>query len=165
MPVTIAAPGRGTRAYGRGVSMHLLDDRTGLEYIPRDECLRLLATRNLGRVAVVVAGRPLVLPVNYVVDGGAVVFRTDAGTKLDVAVRGEFVAFEIDDADADYHTGWSVLLTGVAEEIIDLEELRRTRALPLRPWAPGAKAHFLRITPVTVSGRRIPPPGHDIPAA
>jgi hypothetical protein len=31
---------------------------------------------------VVVAGRPEIFPVNYVVDGDEVMFRTDAGTKL-----------------------------------------------------------------------------------
>ncbi|HLG00046.1 MAG TPA: pyridoxamine 5'-phosphate oxidase family protein [Acidimicrobiia bacterium] len=141
--------------------MHLTDERTGLEYIPRDECLELLRLRSLGRIGVVVAGRPVVLPINYTVDGGSIVFRTDVGTKFDAAVRGEFVAFEIDDADPNYHTGWSVLLTGVAEEIIDAEERRRAEMLPLRPWAPGAKSHYLRITPVTISGRRIAEPAAD----
>lgn len=135
--------------------MRLIDERTGLEYIARDECIRLLEGRHLGRVAVTVAGRPLVLPVNYAMDRGSIVFRTDPGTKFDAAVRGEFVAFEIDDADAEYHTGWSVLVTGVAEEILDPGELARAGALPLRPWAKGPKNHYLRITPVTISGRRI----------
>lgn len=141
--------------------MHLTDERTGLEYIPRDECLQLLASKTLGRIGVVVAGRPVVLPINFVVDDGSIVFRTDVGTKFDAAVRGEFVAFEVDDADPSYHTGWSVLLTGVAAEIIDPAEHRRAEALPLRPWAPGAKSHYLRITPVTVSGRRIAEPSPD----
>lgn len=135
--------------------MRLIDERTGLEYIGRDECLDLLRQEHLGRIAVVVAGRPLVLPVNYVMDDGSIVFRTDDGTKFDASVRGEFVAFEIDHADAQYHEGWSVLVTGVAEEIVDPAELARAHELPLRPWAPGTKSHFLRITPVTISGRRI----------
>lgn len=137
--------------------MRLIDERTGLDFIPRDECMRLLAAHHLGRIGVVVAGRPIVLPVNYTVDGGAIVFRTDAGTKFDAAVRGEFVAFEIDAADPEYHTGWSVLVSGVAEEIVDPDELARAHRLPLRAWAPGAKSHFLRITPVTLTGRRIMP--------
>ncbi|HVM39793.1 MAG TPA: pyridoxamine 5'-phosphate oxidase family protein [Acidimicrobiia bacterium] len=135
--------------------MRVLDDRSGLEVIPREDCVRLLGTTMIGRVGVVVAGRPVVLPVNYVVDGDRVIFRTDDGTKFDAAVRGEFVAFEIDDVDSMYHQGWSVLVTGVAEEITDPTELDRVRMLPLRPWAHGAKAHFVRIVPVTISGRRI----------
>lgn len=120
--------------------MRLIDDHTGLEYIPREECLRLLEGRHLGRAAVTVAGRPLVLPVNYAMDEGSIVFRTDPGTKFDAAVRGEFVAFEIDAADPEYHTGWSVLVTGVAEEILDPGERDWAEVLPLRPWAKDPRA-------------------------
>lgn len=137
--------------------MRLLDERSGLEVIPRDECVRLLGTTAIGRIGVVVAGRPLVLPVNYVAHGDHVIFRTDAGTKFDAAVRGEFVAFEIDDVEPTYHEGWSIVVTGVAEEITDEAELEWARKLPLRPWAGGTKAHFVRIVPVTISGRRIVP--------
>jgi nitroimidazol reductase NimA-like FMN-containing flavoprotein (pyridoxamine 5'-phosphate oxidase superfamily) len=135
--------------------MKLRDTRTGMEVVPADECWRLLGTKAIGRVGVVIADRPIVLPVNYVLDGEAVVFRTDPGTKLDAAVRGQFVAFEVDDADLVYHTGWSVLVTGVAEEITGSDALARAKALPLEPWAAGPKAHHVRITPVTISGRRI----------
>jgi len=143
--------------------MRLIDERTGLDYIPRDECMRLLATQHLGRIGVVVAGRPVVLPINYVMDDSSIVFRTDDGTKFDAAVRGEFVAFEIDEVALEYHTGWSILVTGVAEEIVDPDEQRRAERLPLRAWAPGAKSHYLRVTPVTISGRRIvsPEPSPD----
>jgi hypothetical protein len=41
---------------------------------------------------------PVILPVNYVVDGDAPVFRTDPGTKLDAAAEGAAVAFEGDKA-------------------------------------------------------------------
>lgn len=139
--------------------MELIDERTGLEYIPRDECMTLLRSHYLGRIGMSIAGRPLILPVNYVVDDGSIVFRTAQGTKFDAAVRGEFVAFEVDEADPTYEDGWSVLVTGVAEEIIGTAEREAAASLPLRPWAPGAKPHFLRITPVTISGRRI---GHGL---
>jgi nitroimidazol reductase NimA-like FMN-containing flavoprotein (pyridoxamine 5'-phosphate oxidase superfamily) len=62
--------------------MELIDRRSGLQVIERAECLRLLATEEVGRLGVVVAGRPEIFPVNYVVDGDEVMFRTDAGTKL-----------------------------------------------------------------------------------
>lgn len=135
--------------------MRLVDERTGLEVLESQECLRLLERRHLGRIGVSVAERPLIMPVNYVIDDGTVVFRTAAGTKFDAAVRGNFVAFEIDEADDTYHVGWSVLVTGVAEEITDADERREVEALPLKPWAPGEKDHFLRIRPVTITGRRI----------
>lgn len=135
--------------------MRLIDEHTGLEYIPADECLRLLAGRAIGRVGLVAHGRPVILPVNYVVDEGTIVFRTDEGLKFDAARRGEFVCFQVDEVDPVFHTGWSVLLSGVAREICDREEVERARTLPLRPWAPGAKSHFIRIFPRTITGRRI----------
>jgi hypothetical protein len=67
--------------------------------LTKDECFGLLAERHLGRVALVDQRGPIVLPVNYLLDRYAVLFRTDDGTKLDAAVRGTRVAFEIDGVD------------------------------------------------------------------
>ncbi|MBK9179101.1 MAG: pyridoxamine 5'-phosphate oxidase family protein [Acidimicrobiales bacterium] len=135
--------------------MRLIDERTGLEVLDRHECLKLLAADHIGRVAVVDGGRPLVLPVNYVLDGESVLFRTAPGTKFDLAVRGANVAFEIDAADPLYHTGWSVLGNGLAEEVTDPAELARIADLPLRPWAAGEKPHVVRVRLEQLNGRRI----------
>jgi nitroimidazol reductase NimA-like FMN-containing flavoprotein (pyridoxamine 5'-phosphate oxidase superfamily) len=133
----------------------MMDARTGLEVLSRDECLRLLREHAVGRVAVVAGGRPLIFPVNYTVDGATVVFRTDAGTKLDGVSSGFNVAFEIDGIEPLYHTGWSVVLTGHGREIVEPNERRAVAELPVRPWARGEKAHFVRIRPDTITGRRI----------
>ena len=135
--------------------MRLIDERTGLDVLDREECLRLLGAHHVGRVAFVDGGHPMVLPVNYVLDGEAVVFRTDEGAKLTSAMRGAVVAFEIDDAEPIGHTGWSVVLSGRAEDITDPVELNRVRKLPLRPWAKGAKSHWIRIPAERLTGRRI----------
>lgn len=60
------------------------------------ECLELLASRVAGRVALVVAGEARVFPVNYLLDGGGIVFRTDEGSKLDAARTGAVGTFEVD---------------------------------------------------------------------
>src|SRR4051812_3082650 len=125
-----------------------------VDVIAREECLQMLANRGFGRLAVVVQDQPLIFPVNYAMDRSAVVFRTDGGTKLYAAV-GRPVAFEIDGADAVYHEGWSVLVVGVAEEVFDEQELARLRALPLGPWVPGPKPHWVRIRPGAITGRRL----------
>ena len=125
---------------------HLLSD---------EECHALLGRRHLGRLAFVEGELPLILPVNYVLDDGAVIFRTDAGSKLDAAVRGAPVAFEVDGVDEIEQTGWSVLARGDAEEVTDPARLDRLKALPLVPWAPGAKAHYVRVAAAQVTGRRI----------
>jgi nitroimidazol reductase NimA-like FMN-containing flavoprotein (pyridoxamine 5'-phosphate oxidase superfamily) len=136
-----------------------IDPRTGLEVLDRDACIALLGRSSLGRIAVVIGGRPLVFPVNFALDGDAVVFRSDAGTKVYAARNGP-VAFECDGIDGVYHTGWSVLVTGTAEEIVNEAELARLAGLPLGLWCPGPKSTWLRIQPRTLTGRRIPPHGH-----
>jgi uncharacterized protein len=135
----------------------ILDARTGLEIIDPDECRRLLAGEEIGRLAIVDGGTPAVFPVNYVLDRDAIVFRTAPGTKLSQGPRGR-VAFEIDGFDREDRTGWSVVLVGRMEEITryDAATFERVGTLPVESWAGGEKAHVMRIRPERVSGRRIP---------
>jgi nitroimidazol reductase NimA-like FMN-containing flavoprotein (pyridoxamine 5'-phosphate oxidase superfamily) len=123
--------------------------------LTKDECFRLLSGQHLGRLALVDDHGPIALPINYVLDQHTVLFRTDEGTKLDVASRGARVAFEIDGVNQATRTGWSVLVRGEAAEVTDRAELTRVRALPLYPWAPGAKGHYIRILPALLTGQRI----------
>jgi nitroimidazol reductase NimA-like FMN-containing flavoprotein (pyridoxamine 5'-phosphate oxidase superfamily) len=125
------------------------------QQLTKSECFELLARERLGRVAVVDDLGPVVFPVNFVLDRHTVVLRTDGGTKLDAACRGSRVAFEVDGTDTAAHTGWSVVVRGEAIEVTDPAELARLRRLPLDPWAPGAKAHYVRILPAALTGRRI----------
>jgi len=127
-----------------------------------DECRKLLSERHLGRLALVDQDGPVVFPVNYVFDRLAVVFRTDPGTKLDAAARGARVAFEVDAINEANRTGWSVLVRGEAVAVRGPDELRRLRTLPLYPWAPGSREHYVRILPSVVSGRLIGLP-EDLP--
>jgi uncharacterized protein len=126
------------------------------------DCRKLLGERRLGRLAFVDADGPVILPVNYALDEGSVVFRTDPGSKLDAAAAAATVAFEVDAADERDRTGWSVVVRGRVGEVSDPAELERLRALPLYPWAPGAKARYVRIRPSSVTGRRIALPA-DLP--
>lgn len=122
------------------------------------QCVGLLEQHTLGRLAFLakVGVMPLIIPVNYVVDEDTVVFRSDAGSKLSAAILGAPVAFEVDgDHDEKNQTGWSVVVHGHAEEVTDPIELARLEQLPLAPWAPGAKAHYVRIRPGEINGRRI----------
>jgi len=84
-----------------------------------------------------------------------VVFATDTGSKLDAAVEGRMVSVEVDDIDRIYHTGWSVLVTGLAELLTDPRDIERAHHLPLGPWAPGPHRFFVRVPSTVVSGRRI----------
>ncbi len=131
---------------------------SGMEIIPRRECLQLLAGRRVGRLAFLIGDQPMVLPVNYGLSGDIVVFRTGDGTKLDAA-RARKVAFEVDEVDADAREGWSVVVQGVAEDITDADDwfAESLRAVACRTWLPGAAGHYVRITPTLVTGRRIRP--------
>jgi nitroimidazol reductase NimA-like FMN-containing flavoprotein (pyridoxamine 5'-phosphate oxidase superfamily) len=134
-----------------------IDARTGLEVLDRVECLLRLGNEHVGRLGVCVDGQPLVLPINYVLDGDDIVFRSDRGTKVHSAL-GHRVAFEIDGHDAFSHAGWSVLAVGVAEQIVDSSDLARAAALHVSPYGPGAKPVWVRIRCDAITGRRIPRP-------
>jgi uncharacterized protein len=129
----------------------------GIEEIAPAECLRLLASVTVGRVGVTIDALPAVLPVNFAMSEGAVVFRTVPGTKLDAATAGAVVAFEVDaHGTADHPGSWSVLVRGIARELTQPSELAKARALPLEPWTRNQGAdRFVRIEPTVLTGRRI----------
>jgi nitroimidazol reductase NimA-like FMN-containing flavoprotein (pyridoxamine 5'-phosphate oxidase superfamily) len=127
----------------------------GLQELTRQECVQLLEGEALGRVAVTIGALPAVLPVNFDLLDDAIVFRTAEGTKLTAALVESVVAFEVDRADAETRSGWSVLVVGRAEEICDEATLRRARDLGLRSWATNIADHFVRIPLDIVTGRRI----------
>ena len=77
----------------------------------RAECLAAIATEPVGRLAVTTPdGFPMVVPVNFVLDGDVVVFRSGPGTKMTHAK--DKVSFEVDHIDLVEQTGWSVLVRG-----------------------------------------------------
>jgi uncharacterized protein len=125
-----------------------------LKDLAERECLELLASRVLGRVALIVDGEARVFPVNYLLDGGEIVFRTDEGTKLDAARAGAMATFEVDHSDPMYHTGWSVMATGRLAAVTDPDGLRRVRGLPVRAWGRTGQ-HWVRLPITSLSGRRI----------
>jgi len=139
--------------------MTTVDARTGLEWIGRDECLRLLAADVVGRLAVLHGNAPAVFPVNYMLDGEAIVFRTDEGSKLDAAERAP-ACFEIDEIDRETRCGWSVVASGRLEEVTEYDSRtwRRVHELAVEPWAGGIKAHWMRLVPERITGRRVGPP-------
>jgi len=127
-------------------------DRTGIEVIDRDGCLRLVGARRVGRLGIVVGGEPVILPVNYAVDGESIVFRSAPGAKLDMGPRAP-ACFEIDEFDDAMQAGWSVLIAGRLEEIDEGE----AGGLDVTPWAPGPRDHWMRLVPRRISGRRVRP--------
>ncbi len=127
-------------------------DRNGLEVLGAQECLRLLETATIGRIGISSGALPVILPINYRVDGDRILFRTSAGTKLDAATRGAVVAFEVDDIDPVYHSGWSVLVVGVASDVEGAPE-EDVWATPR--WAGDGEDRLVAISISHLSGRRV----------
>ena len=126
-----------------------------VEHLSRDECMRLIGSVPVGRIVYTRQALPAVELVNFALDDGDIVIRTDAGGKLAAATRGAVVAFEADSVDDTGHAGWSVTVVGQSRAVTDGAEVRHLEQIALTPWAPGRRDHFIRISPVIVNGRRV----------
>ncbi len=135
--------------------------RPELKELDREECLRLIAPGGIGRIAWYGVAGPVVLPVNFRLHDGAIVFRTQEGGPMDQDLRTGIegveikVGFEVDRIDEANHEGWSVLVQGPAHHVTDPEEIAKVSEAGVEPWAGGPRGLFMRITPYQVTGRRI----------
>jgi hypothetical protein len=122
-------------------------DTAHFEVLDDAECFRLLAAESVGRVVYTDGALPAITPVNYVLDGRRVVFRTTAGSRLARGVVGAVVAFEVDAVDPRHCAGWSVVITGVGRLF--------TEVPVVHPWVGGDRDETISITPGRITGRRI----------
>ena len=123
--------------------------------LTEDDCLALLQSREVGRIAFEFEGKVEIFPVDYGMHGRTIVFRTSPGTKLDAAPK-TAVVLEVDSWEAESCIGWSVVAKGRAEEVTTnpgrvAEHLRR---VPVHPAAPGDRWHWIAIKPSEITGRR-----------
>lgn len=125
-----------------------------LKPLSRGECLDLLATQSVGRLAYIARqGTPDIVPVNYALDGSDIVIRSGPGPKLQAAERGDRVAFEVDLTDERTASGWSVVVHGVARR--DTGGRAGDGDRGPRPWADGPRHAVIRIAASRISGRRV----------
>lgn len=147
--------------------MSELVDRNGMRVLDRDECLRRLASAQLGRVGVTTGALPVVLPVLYRLDGERILIRCPDDSSLMAALDRCVVAFEVDAVDAadggDQPThGWSVVVTGLAEALGPDES---AAVLPRSgPFLPEG-GHLVAISTERMTGRELPPPVPTGPAS
>ena len=138
-------------------------DSNGVEELTLEECWELLESDQFGRLAYRLVDEVHVVPVNYVVDGRSLLFRTGSGNKLLAAALQSDVAFEI-----DWHddlAAWSVLARGHLRRLEEDEE-HRAESLRLQPWVQSPKYDVVELTPEAVTGRRFrlhrPEPDHEL---
>jgi uncharacterized protein len=126
-----------------------------VEVLDRAACLRLLGTVDVGRCAWVGEnGQVVVIPVNFAIEEGNIIFRSAEGAKLAAARAGQRFSFEADDVEPALRTGWSVLVTGRASEITEPEEAARLVQL-VHPWARDERSNVVRLQTEQVTGRRL----------
>ncbi|HLU73952.1 MAG TPA: pyridoxamine 5'-phosphate oxidase family protein [Nonomuraea sp.] len=131
-----------------------------LEKLDDEECLRLIAPGGIGRVAFNGSHGPTILPVNYKLHQGAIVFRTARGGEMDRDLRTGLegveivVGFQVDRIDEVRRAGWSVLVQGPFHHVPE-EELEQVIGAQVTPWAGGDRPLHIRIIPHRVTGRRI----------
>jgi uncharacterized protein len=139
------------------VTVHAVD-HAGLEILPFTDCLRLLDSVPVGRVGFLADGEIVILPVNHLMDGPDVIFRTASGSKLSSVGSKNPIGFEADEYDARTRSGWSVVISGFTEVVESDAETERFERLGLESWG-GAAArdpHWIRIRPTSITGRRTP---------
>ena len=132
-----------------------------LEKLDEAECLRLISPGGVGRIAYTGRFGPTVLPVNYKLHEGTIVFRTVEDSPTDEDLRtgianAEYkVAFEIDDFSLAAREGWSVLIQGALHHVESEAERASVRESGVQPWASGPRELYLRVIPSRITGRRI----------
>jgi nitroimidazol reductase NimA-like FMN-containing flavoprotein (pyridoxamine 5'-phosphate oxidase superfamily) len=130
------------------------DENRTLAVLDTGQCRDLLPSVNVGRIVYLDETVPSAAPVNYVVAGDQVVFRTVRGSRLADAVTGALVGFEVDQVDHQNLTGWSVLISGHCQEVPAGPQAGGLNAR-LHSWAPGDRGLLLGVAIENISGRRI----------
>jgi uncharacterized protein len=126
-----------------------------VDALSESECRHLLGTHTLGRVGVTSGGLPHIVPVCYLYDDGAIVFRTGPGTKLRAAASGDVLAFEVDQFDPKSGQGWSVMVLGRASILTTEHEHEGLPTLDGPSDAGEQRNHYVRLHCELVTGRVI----------
>jgi hypothetical protein len=97
---------------------------------------------------------PAIVPVNYSVADGFLWFQTTGDSRLARECREQRVLVEVDHVDATNHTGWSVVVAGVAT-CLDATEDRGLVGHTLLVWPQGLRDVLVKIVPEELTGRRL----------
>ena len=141
-------------------------DDNPVHEIAEEDCFKLLRVFDMGRLVFAVGSAVDIFPINYHLDGRALIFRTAPGTKLAGSLIAREVLFEIDNVGDN--EAWSVIARGKARRLERSDEVQAAHALPLKPLIPTVKREFVRIDIEHITGRRfrvVPEPDADAAGA
>jgi len=127
----------------------------GLAELDRQECLQLLGAKAVGRVAYVVDNGARILPMNYILSEDCIVFRTVGDGEIYHHALNSICAFEVDETDEFFESGWSVVVVGRLELATEDDFARMRYGKLPEPWADGNRYMFVGIQLEHVSGRRV----------
>jgi nitroimidazol reductase NimA-like FMN-containing flavoprotein (pyridoxamine 5'-phosphate oxidase superfamily) len=125
-------------------------------HLDEAECWGRLRGAQVGRLAFEGRHRAEIVPLNYVLGGRTLLFRTAAGAAMLTPQRRP-VAFEIDGWST--RTAWSVIAHGELRRSHDPEVSARQGETGIDPWAPderGPRATLVELKISTISGREFP---------
>jgi hypothetical protein len=118
------------------------------------ECWQLLDHQfRIARVVWTVDGAAAIVPVNYTVADGALWFQTTPESRLATECPDRQVLVEVDSVDPAALSGWSVIVTGVAERVdaLDVPDILGS----LQVWPRGHRPVFIRVAADRLTGRRL----------
>jgi nitroimidazol reductase NimA-like FMN-containing flavoprotein (pyridoxamine 5'-phosphate oxidase superfamily) len=122
--------------------------------LSQEQSLALLGRVQVGRAVFTVGALPAIVPVTFAVQEGTVLICTACGSRLAETAAGNVVVFEADELDIASRTGWSVVITGIAEVVTDPTEQTQLRDVVMS-WAPGDRDTVIRLPIMLLTGRRI----------
>ena len=139
---------------------HASDEPESIHTLPPQECLDLLETTTVGRIAFTNADGVQLVPVNFAVLDGAIYFRTLADGFLSQLRRHDDpVAFGVDHHAETYRHGWNVTVRGGVRQVEDRATINKVLSHPrLKPWAGGVRPLVLSVAIDAIDGRRVSGP-------
>jgi hypothetical protein len=123
------------------------------ERLSQRDCLALLATGGLGRVAFSERALPAITAVHFAVAGGTLVLRVETGADWAATQRHAIVAFQADLGDPFQVGSWTVTAVGRLIPVSDPVEVATLRGLPTWRSLTSADA-FLRLDVQVLEGTR-----------
>ena len=100
------------------------------------------------------------LPIVFIVAGASLVLGTwdpvfDVDLRTGIEHADYQVAVEADQINLEAHEGWIVLVRGAAHHLDTEAERAPFINAGLEPWVDEVPAHFIRVDPTTIYGRRL----------